>query len=223
MQRLISGAAQMGLSLSAAEVTAFQSYTDELLAWNEQLNLTAITDPEQVQIRHYLDSLALLPALAALEGTSPATLLSRSVRMVDVGAGAGLPGLALRIIWPRLRLCLIEATAKKVRFIEHVAAKLGLADLQLIHGRAEELALREPHRAAYDLVVARAVASLPTLVEYLLPLARRGGRVVAYKGMAAHEEAMCAEQGIRMLGGQLTRLMPVEVPGLAEDACAGGD
>jgi 16S rRNA (guanine527-N7)-methyltransferase len=133
-----------------------------------------------------------------------------------VGAGAGLPGLALRIVWPRLRLSLVEATAKKIRFMEHVASKLGLADVQLIHGRAEELALREPHRGAYDLVVARAVATLPTLVEYLLPLAKRGGRVVAYKGSAAHEEALAAEQAIRMLGGQLTRLIPVEVPGLAE-------
>jgi 16S rRNA (guanine527-N7)-methyltransferase len=216
MQRLMSGAAQMGLNLSAPQVAAFDLYTDELLAWNEQFNLTAITDREQVEIRHYLDSLALLPALAALEGVSLTTLLSRSIRAVDVGAGAGLPGLALRMVWPRMRLSLVEATAKKVRFMEHVAANLALTDLQFIHGRAEELALREPHRATYDLVVARAVATLPTLVEYLLPLAKRGGRVVAYKGSAAHEEALAAEQAIRMLGGRLTRLIPVEVPGLAE-------
>ncbi len=136
--------------------------------------------------------------------------------MVDVGAGAGFPGLALRIVWPRARICLIEATGKKVRFLEHVARKLGFNDVQLVQGRAEELGLKEPHRAGYDLVLARAVATLPTLVEYLLPLARRGGRVVAYKGSAAHEEAMCAEQGIRTLGGHLTKLIPVEIPGLAE-------
>jgi 16S rRNA (guanine527-N7)-methyltransferase len=151
-----------------------------------------------------------------LEGVSLTALLSRSIRAVDVGAGAGLPGLALRMVWPRMRLSLVEATSKKVRFMEHVAANLALTDLQFIHGRAEELALREPHRATYDLVVARAVATLPTLVEYLLPLAKRGGRVVAYKGSAAHEEALAAEQAIRMLGGRLTRLIPVEVPGLAE-------
>src|SRR5512137_2006458 len=116
MQRLMSGAAQMGLNLSAPQVAAFDLYTDELLAWNEQFNLTAITDREQVEIRHYLDSLALLPALAALEGVPLATLLGRNLRTVDVGAGAGLPGLALRIVWPRLRLALVEATAKKVRF-----------------------------------------------------------------------------------------------------------
>jgi 16S rRNA (guanine527-N7)-methyltransferase len=91
-----------------------------------------------------------------------------------------------------------------------------MPDVQLVHGRAEELALRPPYRAGYDLVVARAVAALPTLVEYLLPLARRGGRVVAYKGSAAHEEALAAEQAIRLLGGHLRRLIPVEVPGLAE-------
>ncbi len=216
MDRLTSGAAQLGLNLLPAQVAAFQTYTQELLAWNEQFNLTAITESDQVQLRHYLDSLALIPALAALEGITVPALVGRRLRAVDVGAGAGFPGLALRIIWPRLRLCLIEATAKKVRFIEHVAAKLGLGDAQVIHGRAEELGLREPHRAGYDLVMARAVAPLPTLVEYLLPLARRGGRVVAYKGSAAHEEALAAEQAIRMLGGHLTKLIPVEIPGLAE-------
>ncbi len=216
MQRLITGAAQIGLNLTPGQIAAFQEYTDELLAWNEQFNLTAITDPEQVQIRHFLDALTLLPVLAALDGVSVSTLVSRGLRAVDVGAGAGFPGLALKIVWPRLRLDLIEATAKKVRFMEHIGTKLGMADVQFVHGRAEELALREPYRAGYDLVVARAVAALPTLVEYLLPLAKRGGRVVAYKGTAAHEEALCAEPGLRLLGGQLTRLIPVEVPGLAE-------
>jgi 16S rRNA (guanine527-N7)-methyltransferase len=216
MQRLLSGTAQMGLALPSSQAAAFDVYTRELLAWNEQFNLTAITDPEQVEIRHYLDSIALLPALAGLEGVSLAALLGRSPSMVDVGAGAGLPGLALRILWPKLRLCCIEATSKKVRFLEHMTALLSMSDVQLVHGRAEELALRPPYRAAYDLVVARAVASLPTLVEYLLPLARRGGRVVAYKGSAAHEEALAAEQAIRLLGGHLRKLIPVEVPGLAE-------
>jgi 16S rRNA (guanine527-N7)-methyltransferase len=216
MQKLLSGATQMGLNLPAAQIMAFEIFTDQLIAWNERFNLTAITDPEQIEIRHYLDSLALLPALAALDGITPAALISRAVRAVDVGAGAGLPGLALRIVWPKLRLCAMEATGKKVRFMEHMVAQLGVSDVQLVHGRAEELALHEPHRAAYDLVLARAVASLPTLVEYLLPLAKRGGRVVAYKGSAAHEEALAAEYAIRVLGGQLTRLIPVEVPGLVE-------
>jgi 16S rRNA (guanine527-N7)-methyltransferase len=206
----------MGLTLLPPQAAAFDTYTRELLAWNEQFNLTAITNREQVEIRHYLDSLALLPALAALDGQSISTLLGRNLTMVDVGAGAGLPGLALRILWPKLRLCCIEATSKKVRFLEHMTGLLNMTDVQLVHGRAEELGLRPPHRAGYDLVVARAVATLPTLVEYLLPLARRGGRVVAYKGSAAHEEALAAEKGIRLLGGHLRKLIPVEVPGLAE-------
>jgi 16S rRNA (guanine527-N7)-methyltransferase len=216
MQRLVTGAAQMGLNLSPSQAAAFDEYTRELQSWNAQFNLTAITDVEQIEVRHYLDSLALIPALAALDGTTPATMLGRGVRAVDVGAGAGLPGLALRIVWPRLRLSCIEATGKKVRFMEHVATQLGLADVELVQGRAEELALRPPYREGYDMVIARAVAALPTLVEYLLPLARRGGRVVAYKGSAAHEEALAAEPAIRLLGGRLHRLIPVEVPGLAE-------
>jgi 16S rRNA (guanine527-N7)-methyltransferase len=216
MQKLAFGAAQMGLTLQPAQLNAFAQYTDELLAWNERFNLTAVTDRDQVIVRHYLDSLALLPALAALDGVSVSTLLGRTMHAADVGAGAGLPGLALRLVWPRLKLSLIEATGKKVRFMEHVVETLGLADVQLTQGRAEELALREPYRAVYDLVLARAVAPLPTLVEYLLPMARRGGRVVAYKGSAAHEEALAAEYGIRLLGGHLRKLVPVEVPGLAE-------
>ncbi len=216
MQRLTSGATQMGIPLLPVQAAAFETFTQELQTWNEQFNLTAITDPEQVEIRHYLDSLSLVPTLAAMEGISPGVLMTRSLRAVDVGAGAGLPGLALRIVWPKLRLACIEATGKKVRFMEHVASLLGLTDVQFVHGRAEELALREPHRAGYDLVIARAVATLPTLMEYLLPLARRGGMVVAYKGSAAHEEALAAEEAIRLLGGQLRKLIPVEVPGLAE-------
>jgi 16S rRNA (guanine527-N7)-methyltransferase len=206
----------MGFSLSPGQAAAFDAYTRELHDWNARFNLTAITEPEQIEIRHYLDSLALAPALAALEGVSLSSLLNRSMRAADVGAGAGLPGMALRIVWPRLQLTCIEATGKKVRFMEHVATTLGLTDVSLVQGRAEELALRPPHREAYDLVMARAVATLPTLIEYLLPLTRRGGRVIAYKGSAAHEETLAAEQGIRLLGGQLRKLIPVEVPGLAE-------
>ncbi len=206
----------MGITLLPSQVAAFDAYTDELLDWNARFNLTAVTDREQVEIRHYLDSLSLLPALAALDGVTPSALLKHAARAVDVGAGAGLPGLALRIIWPRLSLSLIESTGKKTRFMHHVVDRLGLTGVEVIQGRAEELALREPHRASYDLVIARAVAALPTLVEYLLPLARRGGRIVAYKGSAAHEEVLAAEHGIRLLGGQVRKLVPVEVPGLAE-------
>ncbi len=216
MERLITGAAHMGITLTPAHIAAFRTYSDELLSWNAQFNLTAVTDPEQVQTRHFLDSLALIPALAAQEAVSIPTLLSRNLRVVDVGAGAGFPGLALKIVWPRARVSLIEATGKKVRFLEHVAKTLGLTDVQLIQGRAEELGLKQPYRAGYDLVLARAVASLPTLVEYLLPLARRGGRVVTYKGSAAHEETMFAEQATCTLGGRLTRLIPVSTrPGIS--------
>jgi 16S rRNA (guanine527-N7)-methyltransferase len=216
MQRLLIGAAQMGVRLSPSQATAFEKYTDELLSWNERFNLTAVTDREQVQLRHYLDSLALLPVLAAGEGIALGALLARPLRVADVGAGAGLPGLALRIAWPRMRLTLIESTGKKVRFLRHVVDQLGINDVEMAQGRAEELALRPPFRAGFDLVLARAVAPLPTLAEYLLPLARRGGCVVAYKGSAAHEEAMAAEYAVHLLGGRLRRLVPVEVPGLAE-------
>ena len=218
MQKLLWGTAQMGLDLLPAQAAAFDTFTEELLAWNERTNLTAITDPDQVEIRHYLDSLALVPALAALDGISPATLLGRGVKAIDVGAGAGLPGLALRSSGP----------AAAVRAGGHGQE----GALHRAHGDAPwpdrcptgawpggRVGAAGGIRGTYDLVLARAVASLPTLVEYLLPLARRGGRVVAYKGSAAHEEALAAEYAIRVLGGQLTGSSPWRCPAWPRPAC----
>ncbi len=217
MDRLRRGARQLGITLTEEQIRRFQRYSELLLEWNRRFNLTAIDDPRQVEIRHFLDSLSCLPVLSRLAGSTGAAPPGKAARAIDVGTGAGLPGIALKIVWPSLRLTLLEATAKKVRFLEHVIAELGLREVEAIHGRAEELAHDPGHRAVYDLVLARAVAPLSPLLELTLPFLRVGGWLLAMKGPAAAAETMAAERALAVLGGRLHHIFPVEVPYLAED------
>jgi 16S rRNA (guanine527-N7)-methyltransferase len=212
MQRLIDGASRLGLRLTAAQQSAFQLYYEDLVAWNQKFNLTAITDYEQVQIRHFLDSLSCLLA----EETRQALNQPQS-RLLDVGTGAGFPGIPLKLVCPDTHLTLLEATGKKVGFLEHVVAHLNLQQVMVIKGRAEDLAHDPAHRQQYHLVLARAVAELPVVAEYTLPFCRLGGWVVAQKGEAGAAEAWTAERAITLLGGELRRVVPVELPGLPED------
>jgi len=212
MQRLIEGARALNLRLTDRQLAAFQLYYEELVAWNERFNLTAITEFEPVQIRHFLDSLSCLLA----EETRKA-LNRPDARAIDVGSGAGFPGLPLKLICPSLRLTLLEATGKKVTFLKHLVELLELQRVSAVHARAEELAHDPTHRAGYDLVLARAVAELPVVVEYTLPFCRVGGWLVAQKGEAGAAEAWSAEAAIQLLGGELRRVVLVELPGLPED------
>ncbi len=178
----------------------------ELVAWNERVNLTAITEPEAIEIRHFLDSLSVLRAVKLRPGC----------RVIDVGTGAGFPGLPLRIVQPQIALTLVEATGKKIEYLQHVLERLAIRDVSLVYGRAEEIGQQPEHREQYDVALARAVARLPVLVEYLLPLLRIGGRMVALKGESAAQEASAAQAALRLLGGELQRLIPVELPEVAE-------
>jgi 16S rRNA (guanine527-N7)-methyltransferase len=212
MQRLIDGAKALNLRLTEGQLAAFQVYYEELVAWNQQFNLTAITEYEQVQIRHFLDSLSCLLA----EETRSA-LNRAEARMIDVGAGAGFPGIPLKLVYPATRLTLLEATGKKVTFLEHMIDRLDLRRVTAVHARAEELAHDPAHREQYDLALARAVADLPVVVEYTLPFCKVGGWVVAQKGEAGAAEAWSSEKAIKLLGGELRRVVHVELPGLPED------
>ncbi|MCS7221283.1 MAG: 16S rRNA (guanine(527)-N(7))-methyltransferase RsmG [Anaerolineae bacterium] len=217
MERLRQGARQMGIELTEEQLTCFRRFSDLLLEWNRRFNLTAMDSPEQVEVRHFLDSLSCLTVLSQLASEEGAPHLSTSPAAIDVGTGAGFPGLALKIAWPALRLTLLEATGKKVRFLEHVIAELGLRNVIAIHGRAEELAHQPEHRAVYDLALARAVASLSPLLELTLPFLRLHGWLLAWKGPAAAAEAMASERALAVLGGRLHCIFPVEVPYLAEE------
>lgn len=196
----------LGLRLTRAQVEALEWYSGELLAWNQRFNLTAITDREGIAVKHFLDSLTCLLVMRP-----PAR-----GRVVDVGSGAGFPGLPLMIAQPEIRLTLVEATGKKAEFCRHVVRSLRLDAVEVIHARAEEVGHMPGHRQAYDWAVARAVASMPVLVEYLLPFLRLGGRAVVQKGESGPAEVQASEEALRLLGGQVRQLVSVELPGVAE-------
>lgn len=209
MEQLIEGARDLQIRLTQEQLEALAFYQEALVEWNQHFNLTAITDDEGIQIRHFLDSLSCFQALETGERFS-----NKSV--IDVGTGAGFPGLPLKILCPGMRLMLLEATAKKVSFLQHITTRLGLTDVTIEQGRAEELGQHPAHREQYDWALARAVADLSILAEYLLPLVKVGGRVLAQKGEGAPAEVQRSEWAIAQLGGRVRRLVPVELRGLAE-------
>lgn len=207
MERLVEEAKEhFGVRLTPAQIDAYRIYLNELTEWNQQHNLTAIQEPEQVRLKHFLDSLSLG---IALRNTRPE-------RVVDVGSGAGFPGLALKIAFPQLKVSLIESVGKKLDFCAHIVERLNLTDVTLFKLRAEEAGQLRDQRERYDLAVARAVAVMPVLMEYLLPLVRVGGMAVAMKGESAPAETQTATHAIRLLGGELRQIVPVQLPGVAD-------
>lgn len=208
--RLQAGCAELGIDLTAEQGAQFEQYYRELVTWNGRFNLTAITDYEDVQVKHFLDCLAGWPLVAEELGDGSSS--SHPLRMVDVGAGAGFPGLPIKIVAPDLDLTLIDGTGKKITFLNHVAQTLQLDHVHTVQGRAEELGRQEAFRGQFDLVTARAVAPLNTLVEYLLPLVRMSGLAVIFKGGSAPQEFIEARKAIETLGGETVRLAPVRVP-----------
>ncbi len=203
MSLLYQHARDFGVELVPAQLDAFERYYRLLVEWNEKFNLTAITDYTSVQLKHFLDSLSAVKILqrAGVAGKN----------LIDLGAGAGLPGMPLAIAFPDLRVTLLEATGKKVRFLDEVSRELGLDNVNNVHGRAEEFAHDPKQREQYDFVVARALAPLPTLVEYMLPFARVGGTCIAYKAVEAHAETDAAKNGIEILGGGLREIVSVKL------------
>ncbi|UCG10336.1 MAG: 16S rRNA (guanine(527)-N(7))-methyltransferase RsmG [Dehalococcoidia bacterium] len=202
MERLISGAGRLGLQLSPGQVEQFEVYYRELVNWNRRINLTAITGYEEVQIKHFLDSLAVTLALKPGD---------KSFRLIDVGSGAGLPGIPLKIIMPDIKLTLLEATAKKAAFLDHISQKLGLKDVAVVVGRAEDIAHREQYREQFDIVLSRAVAPLVSLVELTLPFCAIGGCFIAQKKGAVDPELSQATGAVGRLGGKLRERKRIEL------------
>jgi len=198
---------QLGLRLSRTQLSALSLYERELVDWNTRFNLTAIRDPQEIHIKHFLDSLTCLLALRD----------SGSDRLVDVGTGAGFPGIPLKIIYPKMQVTLVESVGKKAEFCRHVVNILELRGVEVVQERAEALGQNPAYREQYDWAVARAVAILPVLAEYLLPLVRVGGGMLAMKGESGPVEAHSAERALRVLGGHLRQLLPVTLPGVAEE------
>ncbi len=208
MQVLSQYAQQLlSLRLSRSQISALELYERELSDWNTRLNLTAIRDPQEIHIKHFLDSLT---CLLVMRESPPGAL-------IDVGTGAGFPGIPLKIIFPKMQLTLVESVGKKAEFCRHVVNILDLTAVEVIQERAEALGHDLRYRGRYDWAVARAVAILPILAEYLLPFVRVGGNMLAMKGESGPAEAHSAEHAIKILGGHLRQLMRVTLPGVAEE------
>jgi 16S rRNA (guanine527-N7)-methyltransferase len=198
--------ALLGITLTPSQITAFEIYQRELMDWNERHNLTAIRDEEGIRVKHFLDSLTCLKMINC-----------PPKRMIDVGTGGGFPGIPLKILMPGMQLTLVESVGKKVRFCQHIVKALKLDNVSVIQQRAEELGQSPQHREKYDWAVARAVANLPILAEYLLPLVRIKGAMLAQKGHSGPAEAQTAEEAIRLLGGHLRQLHHLTLPGVVEE------
>lgn len=197
---------RFGIHLQPRQLEAFAWYAAELQLWNTRANLSAIIDPQEIDIKHFLDSLSCALALD----------LQRGDRLVDIGSGAGFPSLPLRIVFPSLKVTLVESVGKKAEFCRHVIAGLDLSSAQVLQTRAEKVGRDDAHRGAYDWAVARAVARLPVVLEYALPLLDIGGRLIGQKGQTGPQEAHEAGRALELLGGHIQQLIPVELPGVAE-------
>ncbi len=208
METIVRAARELfNVHITGNQVVALLRYEKELLEWNQKFNLTAIRDVESIRAKHFLDSFS---CVLAWKANPPASL-------IDVGTGAGFPGLPLKILYPTLKLTLVESVGKKAKFCEHIVRTLGLEKVEVLTSRAEDVGQDPHHREKYDVAVARAVANLNVLSEYLLPLVRPGGTMLAQKGEGASAEANSAKEAMKLLGGELRELIPVHLPGVPED------
>lgn len=205
MLTLADTATQFGLMLTDEQQRAFEAYYRELIDWNVRINLTSITEREQIIVKHFLDSLSVAPQIPQHAQT-----------LIDIGTGAGFPGIPLKITLPALRVTLLEATGKKVEFLKHIITQLKLSNTIALQARAEDASQNPAHREQYDVAVARAVANLATLSEYALPFVRVGGIFIAQKGVNIDDELKQAEFALKELGGRVLKLAPVQLPSLEQ-------
>lgn len=193
---------EIGVALSEQQIQQFITYYEMLVEWNEVMNLTAITEYNDVMKKHFVDSVSLVKAFD----------VTKKVTVIDVGTGAGFPGLALKIAYPNLQVTLLDSLNKRIQFLDAVIEKLGLTGVETIHGRAEDFAKPGKIREKYDLCVSRAVANLSTLSEYCLPFVKIGGQFISYKSEKITEEKEAAENAIRILGGKIERQVEFQLP-----------
>ena len=207
LQPFSSALEEIPLSLDDSQIAQFLHYYELLIEWNQKFNLTAITDFEEVTIKHFIDSLSLVRLFPDLNGRY----------LIDLGSGAGFPGIPLKIAFPGLSVVLADSLNKRVVFLNEVIDQLCLSNSCAVHGRAEELSHRADFREKFDLCVSRAVAPLAILSEYCLPFARVGGTFVAYKGKEVQDELLDASHAISILGGQLQKVDSFFLPGSGAD------
>jgi 16S rRNA (guanine527-N7)-methyltransferase len=197
----------IGIELNPHQLSQLDVYLKELKEWNDRYNLTAIHDPEKIRVKHFLDSFS---SYLALRNTTISNL-------IDIGTGAGFPGIPLKILLPETEIILVDSVRKKTDFCQHIIDTLNIEGIQVIHDRVERLARNELYREKFDWAVARAVAQLSTLSEYMLPFVKIGGRMLAMKGDQGPIETHQAQTAFRLLGGELNNVIKITLPGVTED------
>ena len=200
---LENGCAELGIELAQQQKDQYIQYYEYLIEKNKVMNLTGITEFEEVLTKHFLDSLSCVKAVD----------MTKVKTIIDIGTGAGFPGVPLKIAFPEVEACLLDSLNKRVKFLEETFELLGLNGISAIHGRAEEYAKNKSYREKYDLCVSRAVSGLATLSEYCLPYVKVGGVFVSYKSGSVKEEAEAAEKAIKILGGKIRDIRYFELPG----------
>ena len=193
----------LGVTLSDEQIQQFLKYYEMLVEWNEVMNLTAITEYDEVMKKHFVDSISLCKAYDVTQNKT----------VIDVGTGAGFPGLALKIAFPDLQVTLLDSLNKRIKFLDEVIQRLELENIRTVHSRAEELAQKKEYREQFSLCVSRAVANLATLSEYCLPFIKKGGFFVSYKSGEVADELKNAEKAIKILGGERQQPIYFNLPG----------
>lgn len=199
---------EYGIELSASQLEQFETYFRLLVEWNEKMNLTAITEKEEVYLKHFLDSLSLVREFETLGQLTGKDYAKGDFSVIDIGTGAGFPGIPLKILYPDLKVTLMDSLNKRITFLDEVIATLRLNEqgsIKAVHARAEELGHNAEYREQYDIVVSRAVSNLATLSEYCLPFAKVGGFFIPYKSEKAGEEIAVSKNAIGLCGGSLKK------------------
>ena len=208
MNKLVNICNKINIEISDDQINCFEKYYELLIEKNKVMNLTAITDKEDVIVKHFIDSIALIPYLLD-KGIN----INNELKIIDIGTGAGFPGLPLKIMMPDVKLTLLDSLNKRVSFLNEVIDELKLKDIEALHGRAEDYASDNKYREKYDICVSRAVANLSTLSEYCIPFVKEDGFFISYKAGESEEEINNSKNAIKILGGKINKVEEFVLPG----------